>query len=240
MPPAQPPIAQSPPPAQHTRLTAGLVVTGELLGLIAQGALVYFGVLVLWEDDEVFELVMRVIWCAIAFVYLAATILGMNLLVRLDRPDPPIARTLVGHTLTRVLSTTVTLVASLLGLTMALTLIAELGTGTNNPASEMSAIAAMLLSWALFNWGYARVYLSRYHREKTPPLIFPGTEQPRLVDFVYLAFTNATTFAVSDVQVVSSRMRWTIVWHTTLAFFFNAIIIALILNVVMNGTLFVD
>jgi uncharacterized membrane protein len=30
-------------------------------------------------------------------------------------------------------------------------------------------------------------------------------------------------------------MRWTIVWHTTLAFFFNALIIALVINVITKG-----
>ena len=57
---------------------------------------------------------------------------------------------------------------------------------------------------------------------------------------MYLAFTNATTFAVSDVQVTSTRMRWTIVWHTTIAFFFNALIIVLTMNVVANGRFFAD
>ena len=223
-----------------SRPAAALTLTGEVIGFAAQLALVYFGVRILIESDELVELLLRFAWCVIAFVYLLVTVLGLNILVRFDQPDPVAARILIGHPLTRVLSTVITLVASLLGITMALNLLSDLGGGTNEPVSEFSAISAMLLSWALFNWGYARIYLSRYYREPEPPLVFPNTPQPRLVDFVYLAFTNATTFAVSDVQVVSSRMRWTLVWHTTLAFFFNAIIIALILNVVVNGSLFTD
>ena len=42
---------------------------------------------------------------------------------------------------------------------------------------------------------------------------------------------------MSDVQVMTTRMRWTVVWHTTFAFFFNALIIALTMNVISNGTL---
>ncbi|WP_323368297.1 DUF1345 domain-containing protein [Leucobacter muris] len=133
------------------------------------------------------------------------------------------------------LATLVTFGASLLGLAVATDLISALGLGVHDPVAELSAIWTMLLSWAMFNWGYSRIYFSRYHREADPPLSFPGTEEPRLVDFVYLAFTNATAFAVSDVQVRSTRMRWTIVWHTTLAFFFNALIIALVINVITKG-----
>jgi uncharacterized membrane protein len=35
-------------------------------------------------------------------------------------------------------------------------------------------------------------------------------------------------------------MRWTVVWHTTLAFFFNALIIVLTMNVISNGSFFTE
>ena len=146
-------------------------------------------------------------------------------------------RALVGHPLSRLLSTALTFGASALGLWEAVTLIVSIKEDQVDALVETSAIVAMLLSWAIFNWGFARIYYSRYHRAESPPLVFPNTPQPRLTDFVYFAFTNATTFAVSDVQVTSSRMRWTVVWHTSLAFFFNALIIALSMNVISRGDL---
>ena len=90
-------------------------------------------------------------------------------------------------------------------------------------------------SWALFHWGFARIYDRRYRRSEVPPLIFPGTDTPRLPDFVYFSFTNATTFSVSDVLVQSSRMRWTVVWHTTFSFFLNALIIVLAFSTIINA-----
>jgi uncharacterized membrane protein len=36
------------------------------------------------------------------------------------------------------------------------------------------------------------------------------------------------------VQVMTTRMRWTVVWHTTLSFFLNAMIIVLAVNTIMN------
>ena len=215
-------------------------VVTEVIGFLLQFLLIWVGAGIVWGSElpEV-EVLMRFGWCIVAIVYLGFTIAGLTVLVHRDRPDPRISRILIGHPLTRLLSTIVSLGASLIGLTVAIELIVELGTGQHDPLSLFSAVASMLLSWAIFNWGFARIYFSRYHRAKEPPLQFPGTPEPRLTDFVYLAFTNATTFAVSDVKVVSSRMRWTIVWHTSIAFFFNALIIALTLNVITNGSLFV-
>lgn len=223
-----------------SRIGVVLSTGGEIVGLIAQLVLVYVGGGLVWGDDGPDDVYHLIAWCIIASLYLGATILSLNILVRIGQPDPASIRVLVGHPLTRFLSTLVTFGASFIGLSVALDLITSLGLEQHDPLQEASAIWAMLLSWALFNWGYARIYFSRYHRARTPPLLFPGTPEPRLVDFVYLSFTNSTTFAVSDVQVTDSHMRWTIVWHTTLAFFFNALIIVLTMNVIANGRLFVD
>ncbi|GAA1612444.1 DUF1345 domain-containing protein [Leucobacter chromiireducens] len=219
---------------------AVLSVTGEVLGLIMQVLLIWVGWDIVWGTDQAFDLIPMLVWCGIASIYLLSTVLSLNILVRINEPDPAATRVLVGHPLTRMLSTITTFGSSLIGLSVATDLITSIGQDLHDPAGEFTAVWAMLLAWAMFNWGYARIYFSRYHRAATPPLEFPGTAEPRLVDFVYLAFTNATTFAVSDVKVVNTHMRWTIVWHTTLAFFFNALIIVLTMNVIANGRLFAE
>ncbi|WP_258566383.1 DUF1345 domain-containing protein [Leucobacter luti] len=254
--PAQPPHEPAPAPAEPwTRrrlrrapkprtslLTFGAIlsVSSEIIGLIMQVLLIWVGWYLLWGTDEDFALVEMLTWCGIATLYLVPTILTLNILVRIDQPDPVVTRVLVGHPLTRALATVLTFGSSLVGLSVAIDLITSIGKDLHDPAGEFTAVWAMLLAWAMFNWGYARIYFSRYHRAKQPPIQFPGTDDPRLVDFVYLAFTNSTTFAVSDVKIVDSRMRWTIVWHTTIAFFFNALIIVLTMNVIANGRLFAD
>lgn len=221
-----------------------LSLGGEALGVLAQLLLVWVGAAYVWGADDELDSLRLLAWCLVATCYLGATILGLNILVRLDRPDPRSTRTLIGHPLMRLLSMVLGFGASALGLTVAISLITDLGNEVHDPFSELSAIWAMLLSWAMFNWGFARIYFSRYHRAVDRsggrPLEFPGTPEPRLVDFVYFSFTNATTFAVSDVQVTSTRMRWTVVWHTTTAFFFNALIIVLTMNVIANGRLFAE
>ena len=44
-----------------------------------------------------------------------------------------------------------------------------------------------------------------------------------------------TTFAASDVEVLSTRLRWTVVWHSVLSFFFNGLIIVLALNTITGS-----
>lgn len=233
-PPEPPPRGNS----TRSRLGAVLSMVGEVFGLIVQLVLIYIGIDFFFMEDDDLDVVVILAWSGLAGIYLLLTIIGLNILVRLDVPDPPAMRALIRHPLSRLLSTTLTFGASALGLWEAVTLIASIGHHEVDALVEVSAILTMLLSWAIFNWGFARIYYSRYHRAAEVPLWFPNSPVPRLTDFVYFAFTNATTFATSDVQVTSSRMRWTVVWHTSLAFFFNALIIALSMNVISRGDLF--
>lgn len=215
-----------------------LSIGGEVVGLLMQVLLVYIGIEFFLAIHDELNVILLIVWCLIATLYLAFTILGLNIIVWLGAPEPAAARLVLAHPVVRLLSTFFTFSSSALGLREAFVLILNFGQDQVDPLVELSAIWTMLLSWALFNWGYARIYYSRYHRASEAPLHFPGTDEPKLSDFVYFSFTNATTFSVSDVQVTSSRLRWTVVWHTSFAFFFNALIIALSLNVISKGDLF--
>ncbi|MBK0422181.1 DUF1345 domain-containing protein [Leucobacter sp. CSA2] len=214
-----------------------LTTIGEVLGAAAQIGLIFIGAGILWFETGPNAIAARLLWCIVASVYLGATVLALNVLARSPAPDNVATRILVGHPVSRFLATLVTFGSSLIGLSVALELISKLGRKQYEPLDEASAVWAMLLSWALFNWGFARIYFSRYHRASEISLEFPNTPKPKLVDFAYFAFTNATTFAVSDVKVLTTRMRWTVVWHTSMAFFFNALIIVLTMNVIAQGRL---
>lgn len=88
----------------------------------------------------------------------------------------------------------------------------------------------MVLSWGLLHWGFAQWYMYRYRTAEEPPLRFPKTPEPSIVDFTYLAFTIGTTFAVSDVETHSSRIRWLMTLHSVISFFFNGAIIVFALS----------
>jgi uncharacterized membrane protein len=64
--------------------------------------------------------------------------------------------------------------------------------------------------------------------------MFPGTQEPELSDFVYYSFVVGMTAQVSDVQVLTSRMRRTTLVHGVASFFFNTVILALAVNVAVG------
>ena len=210
----------------------------RIADLLVQLALSALGIAIVLSDEDETTLVLLLLplWCLVGGLYWLASVIAVGISVRRARDDAPRWMERVDlHPVVNIISTTTTFVTSVVGLVAA----TEMLLLRNDPGwagwVEPVAVFAMLLSWALFHWGFARIYERRWRRSATPPLLFPGTETPRLADFVYLSFTNATNFSVSDVQVLTTRMRWTIVWHTTISFFLNALIIVLAFSTIING-----
>ena len=75
----------------------------------------------------------------------------------------------------------------------------------------------------------------RTRRHCRSPLIFPYTKDPGLLDFVYVSFMVGTSFTPNDVET-APPIRWTVVWHSVLSFFFNGFIIVLAMNTIMGGS----
>ena len=114
-----------------------------------------------------------------------------------------------------------------------------------------------VIGWSLLHLGYARHYERldhRYgsaidfpgtkdaagpHRRSWPAdscsaIDFPGTKDAGLTDYLYFAITIGSTFATSDVNVVSRRLRWTVATHSVLAFFYNAIVMAIAFKIITD------
>jgi len=230
------------------RRPLGFVTTivAEAFGILAQLLLVYTGLRYLFigdSDEDVLgpeelleEHTRLAAWCVLATLYLLCTIVWLNIDLRVRERDHQVLKQMSAVAIVRLVSTVTTFSSSLVGFAAAITLILIRGDPEMLTEYEVLAVWAMLVSWAMFHWGYSRIYHSRYYsREAERPLRFPGTKQPRLLDFVYFAFTNGASFAASDVQVKTTRMRWTVVWHTTLSFFFNGLIIVLTMNTIAGG-----
>ena len=225
------------PSPRNSRRNNAITIIIEALGALVQLVLVYAGLRYLIVDDETLNEQARLLaWCAIATIYLAGTVFWLNIDLRVNDDDHRFMRRTSRHPLVAVFSAIVTFSSSLVGLSAAVTVIV----GPEDPdyfnLYDLVAVWAMLASWAMFHWGYSRIYYAAYHnRQAEKPLIFPGTEHPRLIDFVYFSFINGTSFAPSDVMVATTRMRWTVVWHATFSFFFNALIIVLTMNTISGG-----
>lgn len=98
----------------------------------------------------------------------------------------------------------------------------------------MAAAVSIVLSWLYLNMIFALHYAHGYYSHRNAlhkGLDFPGKEDPDYWDFAYFALVLGMTFQVSDVQIVSRRMRRTALVHSVIAFFFNVFIIAISVNV---------
>lgn len=104
-------------------------------------------------------------------------------------------------------------------------------------------VASVILSWLMINtmWGmhYAWEY---YARPETPArkkaerggLEFAGEEEPDGMDFIYYSMTIAMTNQTSDTNVTSRMMRRITTGHSLFSYFFNTVIVAAAVNIVVQ------
>ena len=127
-------------------------------------------------------------------------------------------------------------------------IVGELGTGqvtgqvagqaTPRTAAQLVlATTTIVLSWAfihtIFALHYAHDFYSDHGARKC--LNFPGEEAPDYWDFVYFSVVIGMTSQVSDVTVASRPMRHTVTAHGIVSFFFNASLLALMVNIAASA-----
>jgi uncharacterized membrane protein len=94
------------------------------------------------------------------------------------------------------------------------------------------AALGVISAWGILHTSYALHYAYLYYRseEAAGALAFPSEQNPDQIDFTYFAFTIATSFAVSDVDVIDRAIRRAVLGHQILSFFYNTSILALVIN----------
>lgn len=175
------------------------------------------------------SLISLVVWGATVAVYLGVGFAIANpTSLGVDRQDR------VGAL--GALSWVLPLVASACGVYAATTVLSAQAApeGTSELALYGLAAAAMILSWLLLHTGFAHIYQSYFETSPTPTLRFPGTDDPALIDFLYFSFAIGTAFATSDTQVLSRRVRRTVIVHSVVGFFFNAYVIAVAFQILQG------
>lgn len=98
------------------------------------------------------------------------------------------------------------------------------------------AIGSVVLSWFTIHTLYALIYAKNYydpvHRGGIDFNSPQGDEyRPCFRDFFYVAFAVGMSFAVSDTNLTSTRMRSTALGQGLLSFGFGAVIIASVVNI---------
>ena len=112
---------------------------------------------------------------------------------------------------------------------------------TPAPLQLTLAVAAAPLGWVTLHTIAAFHYANLFYAPSVTQgeagaeggLAFPGTERPGIWDFIYYAFVVGMTAQVSDVQILSTKMRRATLGHSVVSFFFNTAIIAMAVNAVI-------
>ena len=98
----------------------------------------------------------------------------------------------------------------------------------------IATLSAVLTSWAAVHTVFALRY-ARLYFDEGGGIDFHQDEAPRYSDFAYLAFAVGMSFAISDTDLASWRMRRHALRHALLAYLFGTVIIALVINITAGG-----
>lgn len=212
------------------------VLLGFVLSALVQLTLIVLGIAFALDQDEKDATFYLLAWCIVASAYTTTCIVILAVsAARSDRAGEHRPLRMEISRPARIVSFTATLLTSFVGLGAAVQLLSLRSDPEYGGFVDFVGVWSMLLAWGLLHWGFAQIYYQTYYARPAPPLRFPATPTPRMVDFVYFAFTVGTSFAASDVETIETRIRWRITWHSVVSFFFNGLIIVLALNTIMGG-----
>lgn len=103
----------------------------------------------------------------------------------------------------------------------------------------------VILCWLELQLAFATYYAKLFYRgnehgeesidQGPQELIFPGDDAPLFTDFIYVANAVALTFAMSDVNIESSRMRKTVMFQALASFLFYTLIFSVVANLMINS-----
>jgi uncharacterized membrane protein len=72
---------------------------------------------------------------------------------------------------------------------------------------------------------------------RTRGFSFPGGQEREFVDYLYLAVAVQTTFGTTDVSATNTATRRAVMGHSTLAFVFNSVLIAMIVSLLLGSVI---
>ena len=115
---------------------------------------------------------------------------------------------------------------------------AEVSRAASAPGSLVLGVGTIVLSWSFVHAMFALHYAHEYYdpvRGDPPGLKFPGKDAtPDYLDFFYVSLVIGMTAQVADVAVTGARVRRTVLVQGIIAFWFNAAVLALLINIAAN------
>ena len=102
----------------------------------------------------------------------------------------------------------------------------------NSPEQTVLGVACVAASWLVLNSIFTLRYARLYYTEPFGGIDFNEEGRPSYRDFAYVAYTIGMTFQVSDTTLRRAEIRATALRHALTSFVFDAVIIAVTVNVV--------
>jgi uncharacterized membrane protein len=208
---------------------------GPVYGAFAAGIVVAGAAFVLLHE----------LWIALGAIAFFLTYLAA-ILSRLPRLNPQYLRVHADQSDTPGYVILLVALATLVAASASLFMLLNSG-GKVDPLHMAVGVGALVLGWlgihAMLAFHYAYEF---YGTDMASPvgadgkrphvggLLFPGSELPDALSFLYFSFVVAMTAQVSDVNVTSNAMRRLVLFHGILAFFFNTVILAVAVNIVVS------
>lgn len=93
-------------------------------------------------------------------------------------------------------------------------------------------IISVVLGWAVVHTVYTLRYARMYYTEPVGGIDFKGPEQPRYIDFAYMAFGIGMAFQIGDTELQDRSFRSIVLRHELLSFLFGTVILATTINLV--------
>jgi uncharacterized membrane protein len=98
------------------------------------------------------------------------------------------------------------------------------------------SFSTILVSWFSRAFCFCSLLCARVHSKTSRSggsgagFDFHGQKSPDYLDFLYLSLVVGTTAQTSDINITSRETRRTVMLHGLLSFFFNTMVIALVVN----------
>ena len=124
-------------------------------------------------------------------------------------------------------------IASLAAIAVELSVARALSNWHKNAHMALAGLT-VLLTWAFIQIMFALHYAHEYFGKRAtgkPGLLFPGDEEPDYFDFLYFSASIGTSGQTADVSFTSKHMRHIGTLHCVLAYLFNTVVLALLINI---------
>ncbi len=111
---------------------------------------------------------------------------------------------------------------------------AGIATGGTKAYLITLGVVSVALSWGMVHTVFTLRYARTFYSRPVGGIDFNEEDSPSYLDFAYLALTIGMTFQVSDTNLTTKTIRRVALSHALLSYLFGAVIVALVINVVIQ------